>query len=238
MVADGKREYHQGSNVQHILNFYRSPLNSGFLHGNEGIIRLLLKAQADLHYVNRRLWASPRYLFDPDPKFSKSDASVLLEICHTAGFDDWDSTDLAGWTIVHRAAAFGQASDITRLLYLGASADMEIPTMKWKPIQCAANFGNLSTCTALADSIAGQALVNLTDSRGWTVLHLAAQRRSLALLVDLLKRGLRPLQKSSPSCLLVPQGLERVEATPRDVAKACGNEDIYLQALEEAGVEG
>jgi ankyrin repeat protein len=221
--------------IIHLLTLLRSPLNTAFLYGHAEIVRMLLKAEADLNYVNKRTWTSPRYIFDSG--VFKRDTSELLDICLSNGFNDWNIPDTLGWTILHRAAAFGQGQDVTRLLHLGASTVAKTSVMNWLPIQCAAQYGNLSTFNVLAEKIPAKALICLTDSRGWTVLHLAAENRTLALLVNLLERGLNPNTKSSASSLSVPRGLERVEATPRDVARACENEEVYLQALRIAKIK-
>ena len=46
----------------------------------------------------------------------------LLNICAEQGLDegDWNSQDGLGWTILHRAAAFGRSKDLTKLVNLGA----------------------------------------------------------------------------------------------------------------------
>jgi ankyrin repeat protein len=207
-------------------------LNIAFLYGHPEIARMLLRAKADLDYVNRRMWTSPRYIFDPE--LSKLDTSHLLEICLTEEFDQWNSPDAAGWTILHRAAAFGQARDVTTLIVMGADTTAKVSVMYWMPIHCAAKFGNLSTFDVLADKFPRHALKNLTDSRGWTFLHLAAASGSLDLLVSLLCRRLSPDLRSNASHLSVPQGLEGVEATPLDIARACGQQDVYLRSLKLA----
>lgn len=71
----------------------------------------------------------------------------------------------------------------------------------------------------------------MTDSRGWTLLHLATESRSLELLVDLIGRGCDPAARTDPSGLGVPKGLDYIAGSPLDIAVACGNEDVYLQAL-------
>lgn len=190
---------------------------------------MLVNAGADLDHINRRMWTLPHYLFDPE--LSKVAAVHILDICLARGFDLWDSPDAVGWTILHRAAAFGQARDVKKLIHIGACCRTKTDVMHWMPIQCAARYGNLPTLAVLAANISRRELITLTDSRGWTVLHLAAQKPSLDFLVYLLMRGLDPSLTTSPSSLSVPQGLENVEATPMDIAKACGNEGVYLQAI-------
>lgn len=196
-----------------------------------------MEAGADLDHVNRRRWTLPHYLFDPE--LSQIAVGKLLDICLEYNFDQWDAPDTVGWTILHRAAAFGRAEDVKRLIAIRKPPCLwaEIDVMHWIPIQCAAKYGNWQTFEVLAAYISQKNLITLTDSRGWTVLHLAAENRSIGFLKDLLKRGLDPQLKTSPSSLSVPQSLEDVEVTPREIAKACGNEDVYLQAIAPASAE-
>jgi ankyrin repeat protein len=170
-----------------------------------------------------------------DPELSNLHTLELLEICASLGFSHWDSQDAVGWTILHRAAAFGQGRDIKKLLHLGASFNVSVHHLNWLPIHCAVKYGNESTFDLLANLIEPPYLITLTDSRGWTLLHLAAESGSEALMLKLLRRGLNPREKSDASTRSVPQGLELLELLPVDIAKSCGNGQIYERALKAAG---
>jgi len=56
------------------------------------------------------------------------------------------------------------------------------------------------------------------------------------LIENLLRRGVDPSAKSDASSLVVPEGLEFIEATAMDVAKVCGNRRAYKQALEATAI--
>lgn len=220
------------STTRTSLTDRRSPLNSAFYYGNVEVARMLLAANSELDFVNRRLWTSPRYLFDPE--LSNLHTSEFLDICLCENFDQWDCQDAAGWTIFHRAAAFGRGQDIRKLLHLSACSTIRTATTNWLPIHCAIKYGNELTFDVLAELIPPHELVSLADSRGWTLLHLAAEYGSYSLIVKLLKFGLCSTLLSSASSLLVPNGLELKEVTPMDVAKACGNQESYDRALKTA----
>jgi len=194
---------------------------------------MLLRAKADLYYVNRRLWTAPRFMFDPD--LPNENRCEFFDICVSFGFTEWNQPDCRDWTILHRAAAFGCAEDITKLLQLGAFPMVYTSRFQWLPIQCAVRFNNLSTFRVLTNFFPPLELISLTDIRGWTLLHLAAYQGSSELIANLLHIGLDPKAESSPSTLWVPKGIEHVKATPLEIAKACDREDVYLKAFELFG---
>jgi ankyrin repeat protein len=174
----------------------------------------------------------PRYIFDS--ACTNSNRPRFYEICRSYGFDEWDHQDDLGKTIVHEGAAFGNGEDIEMLLKMGASPVMFTIGNHWLPVQYAVKYDNQSTFDVFAEET--PLLISmLTDNRGWTLLHLAAQYGSTELISNLLNRGLDPRAKSHSSTLPVPGRIERVEATPLDVAKACGREDVYLAAEQSAG---
>ena len=183
--------------------------------------------------MNRRTWTSDQYLYDS--QFTNLHTIELLDICAAQGFDEWDAQEASGWTILHRASAFGRSSDIKKLLNLGASSNICTFTLNWLPIFCAVNSGNESTFDILADLILPWTLPKLRDSRGWTLLHLAAENGSETLMTLLLQRQLDPYAMSDASTIAVPDGLPFEEHTPGDIAKFCNNGDAYDRALKNAG---
>lgn len=213
--------------------FYSSPLNTAFYSGHVEAVRLLLSANAELEYVNRRMWTSIRYIYDP--QLSNLYSLELLDICAAQNFTQWDMQDAKGWTLFHRAAAFGRGGDIKKLLHLRASSTLCTFILNWLPIFCAINFGNESTFDVLVKLIPRRSLPTLTDSRGWTLLHLAAENGSETLITRLLRLGVDPSARSDKSSVAVPKGLPFKELTPGDIAKFCGNQDVYEQALRKPG---
>jgi ankyrin repeat protein len=193
-------------------------------------VRLLLDSKAELDYINRRMWTSTHYIFDP--QLTKMDTIQLLDVCAAQGFDQWDTQDVVGWTMFHRASAFGGGSDIKKLLNLHASSDIYIFTLNWLPIFCAVKFGNESTFGVLVDLIHPWTLPNIKDSRGWTLLHLAVENGSEAIMTQLLQRGLDPLAKTDQSTIALPEELFLKELTVDDIASFYNNQDAYERALK------
>jgi ankyrin repeat protein len=119
------------------------------------------------------MWTSVRYIYDL--QLTNLHTIELLDICAARDFDQWDTQDAVGWTIFHRASAFERGCDIKKLLNLRVSFDIYTFTLNWLPIFCSVKFGNESTFNFLVDLIPSSALPTLKDSRGWTLLHLAAK---------------------------------------------------------------
>lgn len=196
---------------------------------------MLLKAGAELEYTNCRMWTSARYIFDPEP--ANRDSIELLDIFATLDPGQWNTQDRVGWTILHRASAYGQGRDVRKILNLQASPSIRTFQLNWLPIFCAVNEGNESTFDVLASPyvMSRQELIKLKDTRGWTLLHLAARSGSVAILTNLLNLGLRPDEKTDGSTMMVPEELKMKELTPEDIAHWYHKQDAYEQALKAAG---
>ncbi|KAG4429660.1 hypothetical protein IFR05_014864 [Cadophora sp. M221] len=209
-----------------------SPLCTAFYMGNLEIAHLLIQAGASLEHVTHCTWMCPRYLFDPHAP-SKHTVE-LLDLCHTSGFEEWDMPDVLGWTIMHRAAAYGQARDIRKLLNLKTQWNLLTFKLHWLPIFCAVKYGNVATFEVFASLIMPMELRGLRDVRGWSLLHVAAESGEEGLIARLLNLGCDPSQISDKSKLGVPIGLEFLEVTPADIANACGHHDVYQGVLAES----
>jgi ankyrin repeat protein len=225
--------------IQYSLNITHthcsSPLNTAFFLGDVEIVRTLLRAGAEIEYTNCRMWTSARYIFDPER--ANRNSIELLDISATPNLGQWDAQDRVGWTILHRAAAYGQGRDIRKLLNLQASPKVRSFQMNWLPICCAVSNGNESTFEVLAspDLMSLQEMRNLRDARGWTLLHLAAQNGSVAIINKLLTLGLHPYDKTDGTTVNVPEGLKMKELTPRHIAHWYQKQESYEQALKNAG---
>ncbi|KAH8587899.1 ankyrin repeat-containing domain protein [Bisporella sp. PMI_857] len=209
-----------------------SPLDSAFTYGQVEVAQALLNKRADIHYINKRMWTAARHMFEP--QITRTCSIELLQICEDEGLDDWNEKDAKGWTILHRAAAFGRGKDIRKLLHLGASSLIATYAMKWLPIFCAVEYGNESTFDALVEEIPPWSLPGLTDVRGWTLLHLAAQHGSRNLITKLLQRGVRTDRRSIAHTKRLPDELRFRELVPEDIAKAFQRNDVYQKCLHLA----
>lgn len=214
-----------------------SPLNNAFLIGHADIIRLLISAKADLEYMNKRAWTSLYYLWDPTVPYHNTTAEIL-EICTLHQVDSWQLRDVAGWTPLHRAAAFGQEADIKKIFNLGVIDRTANPltVVNWSPIQCAARFGNLSTFEYLSQNYYTPDLQRIFDKRGWNLLHLAAASGSKGMISHLLSLGLDPRALSDPATFMLPEELDNKSLTPRTIAEHYRHGEMYDHALRAAGL--
>lgn len=144
---------------------------------------------------------------------------------------DWDIQDGLGWTIFHRAAAFGQAKDLKKLLSLGASSRLYTFQLRWLPVSCAVNFGNESTFDFLIDMIPPQDLPSLVDTRGWNLLHLAAENGSEAIMTKVLKRRVFDLDATTDGSFAVPGNLTLQKLTAFEIARHYNHESAFVRAV-------
>jgi hypothetical protein len=196
------------------------------------MVRLLLSAGADLDYVNGRTWTPLSYIWDPQrPSHA---ATELIEICKLEGFTGWEYRDMWGWTPMHRAAAFGHGEDVQKLLDVGVSPNAVTVPAAWRPVHCSVKYGNESTFDKFVEHTVPAVLLKMRDARGWTLLHLAAERGSKNILLKLLGMGANPEILSEPSTVLVPEGLQGVQLSARTIAIHCNNGEIFDEAIKEA----
>ncbi|KUJ21429.1 ankyrin [Mollisia scopiformis] len=209
-----------------------SPLNTAFYTGNAEIVQKLLDSGAELEYTNCRMWTSARYIFEPQRLHLNS--TELLEFFTALEPSFWNALDRVGWTILHRAAAFGKAEDVQMIRSMQGSPNIRTIELNWLPISCAAVHGNEPTFdTLLADADLKSA--NRKDTRGWNLLHLAARGGSPGILTKVLRLGIDPEERTARSKLNLPDALKAKELTARDIADYYQKKDCYDQALKDTG---
>lgn len=151
-------------------------------------------------------------------------------------FLDLDTVDNAGWTALHRIAAFGTAAEVARLINLGADVQQAALPLRWTAIHHAVFYGNEGTYAELVPSYHGK-LAAMTDERGWTLLHIAASAGHGSIARDLLNRGANPRSRSRPFMSHLPESLFKRACTPAEAAAAQGadREVLFLRILSEFG---
>jgi hypothetical protein len=118
-------------------------------------------------------------------------------LCH--GFSNLNVQDKAGFTALHRAAAYGAVEDIQNLVRYGADLTLKSTKHLWTPIFFAARYNNVEAFQALLkleneksnDSGSGPVVCQL-DLEGWTLLHVAACYSSFGVIPLLLQAGANP----------------------------------------------
>jgi ankyrin repeat protein len=94
----------------------------------------------------------------------------------------------------------------------------------------------MSTFSFLAENVPVPILLILKDSRGWTLLHLAAASGSAKMMTFLAEMGVDPMALSDPASVLVPEELEYMELTPQTIAEYYGHGRLYDDALRAVGL--
>jgi len=196
--------------------------------------RTLLYHGADIDYISTRGWNTVHHIWHNPCGGARS--AELLDISSSANFDTWDVQDGAGWSCLHRAAAYGKAADIRTLIQSGAPTSLHTMKYAWSPLQVAAIMNNVSTLEALLDHWGPQGL-HSPDSNGWTPLHLAVERQAKDTMKFLLKRGADPHLQTFDTATRFPEGLENQLFRPVDLARYRGPQSLieYTLALQDAG---
>jgi hypothetical protein len=195
------------------------------------VIRILLNAGADLEYQNCRSWTSASYLWDPD-RPSHSSTSEILDICAAGGFSGWNDTDVRGWGAVHRASAYGCGEDIRKLANKGANLHAYTTDHLWGPVTCAVWNSNESTFNAYVDLLKDEEMVVFRDSRGWSLLHFAAQKGSERIMRRLIETGVPIEAHTMPTSDRVKEGLEGKGLTAEMIAREYGHGTAWEKSVQ------
>ena len=154
------------------------------------------------------------------------------------GFSAWDDTDTRGWSPVHRAAAFGRGEDIRNLEFKGANLHSYTTDFLWGPITCAVWHKNESTFDAFIDLIETEEIVGISDSRGWTLLHMAAKNGCEHILRKLLLIGADRQALTIGTQYWVLDELDWKCLNAETIARAYGHQEIWDKIVQLNDVTG
>jgi hypothetical protein len=106
------------------------------------------------------------------------------------------------------------------------------------PIFMAVSNNNIDTFKRLA-SLSQPGFVQNRDSRGWTMLHQAADVGNSELVKLLINLGADPHAPIQPSDGLVPDKISPLKQTPTDFARQGGPDKLheYISGLRDAGID-
>ena len=149
------------------------------------------------------------------------------------GFSAWNACDTEGWTPCHRAGAYGRGEDIRSLSHKGGNMHAYITDFSWGPITCAVWFDNISTFDAFMDLLPLQEILNVTDSRGWTLLHMAAQNGSEYMIRALLDIGADTGALTAGTRFWVTERLKYKELTAERIAREYGHGELWDRITRE-----
>eukprot|EP00928_Gymnodinium_smaydae_P001026 TRINITY_DN10380_c0_g2_i2.p1 TRINITY_DN10380_c0_g2~~TRINITY_DN10380_c0_g2_i2.p1 ORF type:complete len:600 (+),score=43.38 TRINITY_DN10380_c0_g2_i2:62-1861(+) len=181
------------------------------------IVSELLNARADLHY---------RVPFFGDTALSCASrfgndvvARELIE--HKA---DVNSRNSSGFTCLHLAADLENNLDNPAIVHMLIQARADVDAKKTKPSSC---FGRLFESVQRARHVGGSRSelvqhVSLVGSEGATALHLAAFAGNWRVCSALLEHG------------AFSEARTRAGHTPANVARLCGHDESFQNAVEDA----
>jgi len=192
---------------------------------------------ADIEQLNVEGIVAPFHLFQPAHRQSSSLPTEFRDLLSGHCLGLFDTQSCQGWTIFHRAAAYGTAEDIDFCIYNGASMNLVTSDHLWSPLFVAVAFDNIETYKELARHY-GPGHIAYTDARGWTLLHVAAEVGNPQLIQFLVKEGSDVNALSSPGGPLVAAEIRDLCLTPLDVAKYNGEETLqnFIHGLNLADI--
>jgi ankyrin repeat protein len=214
----------------------RSPLDWALQQRHLEIARLLLSRKASLDHVSAHGWTPLFYVWSGPMQTSSLDYLALLTsaCAYTLEFND---SDTQKWPLLHRAATFGTPEDVAQLIRLGASTTSVIPPLQWFAIHEAAFYGKTECFLELLPYYE-HLDIDTPDTRGWTLLHIAASAGSDGIVRHLLERGADPYRRSWPWRSHMPETLYGKRCTPAEVARAQSEEryERYVTILQDLGL--
>ena len=216
------------SSVLHVAFFYR----------RGDIARALIARKADIDQVNAFGSTVVNHLFQPEPVQQGTSTIEFIEILLSCSFSGFKSLTWLGYSSLHRAAAYGTAEDVERLIRCGTPLNVETNVEKWSPIFFAVAHGNIHTFQQLATHYNGDHVKHI-DNKGRTLLHLAASTGNSELIQMLIAHGSDPHARSYPIIETAPQSSWDMPGTPTDVAECAGPSalEAYIQGVRNGGVD-
>lgn len=189
-----------------------------------------------MHHISAKGWTPAFSLFGLE-SCNQDPCENFLELLSAASFDDFNAQDREGWTIMHRAAHLGTGNQIRSLISRNVSLDIQTNVLRWTPIFCSVLGNNLSTFAELIQY--EPRLLEATDVRNWTLLHVAVNSGSLDIMRLLIQLGADPHALSYPTKSFIPKDLRSLSLTPGDIAKMRGLSifTAYVNALAAIGHE-
>ena len=209
----------------------RGPLDWALAHRQYSAARWLVAHKVDVHHISARGW-NPAFSLFGEESCHVDSCEDFLTLLSTASFGDFNAQDQAGWTIMHRAAVFGNADHIKSLSLRNTSLHLSTSVLGWTPIFSAVHFGNSSTFMELIQQ--QPQFLYATDRRQWTLLHVAVNAKRLDIMATLIALGADPHAVSFPTTSFIAKDLSGLLLTPGDIARIRGPSvfTAYLDVLK------
>jgi ankyrin repeat protein len=198
--------------------------------------RLLLRTKSvDVESTNRDGDTVASYLYGKSRP--KEQQTEFIEMLASHSFSQFSAQDKNGWTVLHRAAAWGSAEDIKVLLQMSALENLRTRRLSWTPLICAVAYRNFDTLQALCESSNDATMYKDQDLRGWNLLHVAVGYSNFEAVPYLIQHGVDLRAMSAPTSCWVPPLIGERSVTPGEIARSFGEAAYqrWTEALESAG---
>ncbi|KAF2736145.1 ankyrin [Polyplosphaeria fusca] len=200
------------------------------------IARLLLLAGANVEVSYRNGLTAASYLYGKS-RGERVPQTEFLEILANNSFSNFNGQDNNGWTVLHRAAAWGTAANVRTLIKMQTSIWSRTTKLDWTPQFIAVCFKNLDTLQELWNQHTDADFKNNQDFRGWNMLHMAAGYGKFDAVPFLIQQGVELGAMSKPTSRSVPYSVRGISVTPNELAR-CFGEDAYRKWAEALRVSG
>ena len=97
----------------------------------------------------------------------------------------------------------------------------------WGPMTCAVWNSNESTFDAFMDLLESEEILDIRDSSGWTLLHIAAENDSRHIMKTLMDIGINPGALTVAPQHWVPKSLEWERLTAERIAREYGHGELW-----------
>ncbi|EXJ67414.1 uncharacterized protein A1O5_09427 [Cladophialophora psammophila CBS 110553] len=231
----------RGTRIDSTFGQYQTPAVSWALKLRKlDIARLLLSKGASLEHLSAWGWSPIFYLWAETRRHEES--SLFLDILRSTDDFDWlhrGVVDTEGWTLLARCAVYGVPKDTLTLIKYGVDPSERAPGSEWTALHYVVYYGVVDAFFALFPIFQDRAGIELPDSIGWTLLHLAVGNGNAAVIRHLLENGADWKAETLPSYDEdIPDSIQGIPASAVQIALAYGEQRYldFLDLLDELGL--
>lgn len=222
---------------QNFGSYQSSPLAWALQKRNLSIVRLLMQQGGYLRYVSTSGWSVLFYLWtdETDPQPSCLEFLQVLQTADPELFTSLSSHEVTNnsWVLFNRVACTGTPDELDFLIENGADPYFE-NEFGWNAIFDAVYGGKLRNVQRLAEYFPD--FPALRDTRGWTLLHVAAEEGHDDIVRYLLFHGADWQATSWPSCTETGGTVSGITYTPIEAARAQSGEGYaqrFMKIVEQ-----
>jgi len=212
--------------------YQTSALSWAIKHRRMDIARLLAERNASLLHLNAWGWSPIFYLWPETHRHASSKPFLnLLRSLGEFDFAHQGVVDKEGYSVLTRCAVYGTPEDVLTLIKYGVDPFEREANCNWTVLHRVVYFGVEDMFFALFPMFEQEFGVDIPDAGGRSLLHLAVESSSSAIIRHLLEHGAQWDAETLPSLEDVPESVKGVPFTPLQLAFAYGDKR-YLEFLD------